>query len=129
MAMNKKDIFAVTAAAILLVGLGAGASAYYINYDDIHSGANAAEAERVSYTEPAAGTTRQVQTQQVQQAPAQPACDDDNIVGKVIGGVGGGLIGNQIGKGNGNTAATIGGSVGGTLLGEEYIPTRNVTCR
>ena len=34
MAMTKKDIFALTAGAILLVGVTAGASAYYLNNDE-----------------------------------------------------------------------------------------------
>jgi outer membrane lipoprotein SlyB len=63
------------------------------------------------------------------QQPAQPACDDKNIVGTVGGGVAGGLVGSQIGKGSGKTAATIGGVVGGAYLGNQYLPTRNVTCR
>jgi uncharacterized protein YcfJ len=68
--------------------------------------------------------------QQTSSAQQQlPACDDDNIVGKVAGGLAGGLLGTQVGGGRGKTAATIGGSVGGTVLGEKYIPTKNVTCR
>ena len=34
MPMTKKDIFALTAGAILLVGVTAGASAYYLNNDE-----------------------------------------------------------------------------------------------
>lgn len=122
MPMTKKDIFALTAGAILLVGITAGASAYYLNNDN---GENE-RAQSVSQVQPTTSGANMAQT-----APAQPqpACDDDNIVGKVVGGVGGGLIGSQIGGGSGKTAATIGGSVGGTILGEEYVPTKNVTCR
>ena len=122
MVMTKKDIFALTAGAILLVGVTAGASAYYMNQDEW---AENERSTRVSNVEPASGTQQPVQAQ----ATAQPACDDDNIVGKVLGGAAGGVAGSQFGSGNGQTAATIGGTVGGTLLGEKYIPTHNTTCR
>lgn len=122
MPMTKRDIFALTAGAILLVGITAGASAYYLNSDD----AVEERSQAVSQIQPAAATTRTT----TQAAPAPlPECDDDNIVGKVVGGVGGGLLGAQVGSGSGKTAATIGGSVGGTILGEKYVPTKNVTCR
>lgn len=65
----------------------------------------------------------------VQQTQAVPTCDDRNIVGTVLGGVGGGLVGSQIGKGNGQVAATAVGVAAGAVAGNEYIPTRNVTCR
>jgi uncharacterized protein YcfJ len=63
-------------------------------------------------------------------APQQPAqrCDDNNIVGTAAGGVGGGVVGSQFGRGSGKTAATIAGVIGGAYLGNQYIPTRNVTC-
>lgn len=61
--------------------------------------------------------------------PSQPACDDKNIVGTLAGGVAGGVLGNQIGSGSGRTVATVGGALGGAYLGNEYLPTRNVTCR
>ena len=61
--------------------------------------------------------------------PVQPRCDDSNIVGTIVGGAGGGIVGSQVGKGSGKTAATIGGVLGGAYLGNQYIPTRNVTCR
>ncbi len=115
--MNKRDALALGAGAVLLVAITAGASAYVMTMDDAP---DAQSAQKASVTSTAS------------RAPAQapvPACDDDNIVGKVLGGVGGGVAGAQFGKGNGKTAATIGGAVGGQLLGEEYIPTRNVTCR
>ena len=71
-----------------------------------------------------------VQNQQAAPAaPAQPSCDDKNIVGTVAGGAAGGVIGSQIGHGGGKTAATIGGVLGGAYLGNQYIPTRNVTCK
>jgi outer membrane lipoprotein SlyB len=63
------------------------------------------------------------------QQPMQPRCDDKNIVGTIAGGAAGGIVGSQIGQGKGKTAATIGGVVGGAYLGNEYLPTRNVTCR
>jgi len=77
--------------------------------------------ERVAVSEPAAPAPQPV--------AQQPACDDGNIAGTVLGGAAGGVIGSQIGDGNGQTAATIAGVAGGALLGREYIPTRNITCR
>ena len=118
--MKTNTIIAFGAGALLLIGATAGASVYVMeNMDDEastqSSSTNVSTKETITYRET---------------APApQPACDDDNIVGKVVGGAAGGILGSQVGKGNGKTAATIGGSVGGTLLGEEYIPTKNVTCR
>ncbi len=129
MPMTKKDVFALTAGAILLVGITAGASAYYLNNDGVEDNSASQQVERVTYVQPQSAPVAQ---QPVQQQPVQQrtvACDDDNIVGKVLGGVGGGLLGSRVGKGGGKTAATIGGSVGGTLIGEELIPTKNVTCR
>lgn len=83
--------------------------------------------ERVAAVEPAAGERAPVPQQQpTQQAPA---CDDGNIAGTVLGGAAGGIIGSQIGDGNGQAAATIAGVAGGALLGREYIPTQNITCR
>ena len=114
--MTKKDTLTLIAGATLFVLITAGASAYVLT-DDANDGSE--NVRQVSAT---------TSTRTTAAAP-QPACDDDNIVGKVTGGVLGGVAGSQFGKGNGKTAATIGGSVGGTLLGEEYIPTRNVTCR
>jgi uncharacterized protein YcfJ len=67
--------------------------------------------ERTSQAAPAAA----------QVAPAA-GCDDNNIVA-------GGVVGSQVGKGSGKTAATIGGTLGGAYLGNQAIPTRNVTCR
>src|SRR5687768_7212627 len=118
--MKTKSMIAVAAGLILLVGATAGASVYGMaNRDNdkpaaVHSTkASAPETITVNQRRP----------------PALPECDDDNIVGKVVGGAAGGIAGSQIGSGNGKTAATIGGAVGGALLGEEYIPTQNVTCR
>jgi len=62
-------------------------------------------------------------------AAGQPPCDDKNIVGTLAGGVAGGVLGNQVGKGSGKTVATVAGAAGGAYLGNEYIPTRGVTCR
>lgn len=118
-AMSNKDIALITLGALVLVMITAGASAYVLSAHDSEDAPPARE--RITWSGPRADTAAP--------QPVRVACNDDNIVGKVVGGVGGGLIGNQIGKGKGNTAATIGGAVGGTLLGEEYIPTNNVTCR
>jgi len=119
--MTKKDMLTLGAGAFLLVAITAGASAYVLTKDD----AAAPKSENVQRV--SASTT--TNTQAAAPQPRQVACDDDNIVGKVAGGLIGGVAGSQFGSGNGKTAATIGGSVGGTLVGEEYIPTRNVTCR
>ncbi|HRQ60946.1 MAG TPA: glycine zipper 2TM domain-containing protein [Alphaproteobacteria bacterium] len=116
--MNTKDIALITLGAIVLVLVTAGASAYVLTQPKDEP----AKAEKITWS----GERAQPRAQP-QQVAAN--CDDDNIVGKVVGGVGGGLLGSQVGKGGGKTAATIGGSVGGTLLGEEFIPARNVTCR
>lgn len=117
--MKQKSLIALGVGAILLVGATAGATAYIAddNKEAAAEQTKTSSKTNVTYNQPA-----------TQQAPI-PSCDDDNIVGKVVGGAAGGIAGSQFGKGNGKTAATIGGAVGGTLLGEEYIPTRNVTCR
>jgi uncharacterized protein YcfJ len=60
--------------------------------------------------------------------PAQPRCNDGNVVGYVAGGVGGGLLGSQLGKGNGSTVGAIAGTLGGAYLGGQYLPTQNITC-
>jgi uncharacterized protein YcfJ len=120
--MKTNTIVAIGAGALLLVAATAGASVYLMENNDPEEKANTSTT-RVS-------TQETIHYNQPRQAQApQPACDDDNIVGKVVGGAGGGLAGSQIGSGSGKTAATIAGAVGGTLLGEEYIPTKNVTCR
>jgi uncharacterized protein YcfJ len=118
--MKTKSIIALGAGAILLIGVSAGASVFVM---EKMTGETPAKvySEKVSTS----GTVTVSQAQ----PPPLPACDDDNIVGKVVGGAAGGIAGSQFGSGNGKTAATIGGAVGGSLLGEEYIPTQNVTCR
>ena len=124
--MSKKQILAWGLGAVVLVLLTAGASAL-VTREVIESKTPASETavvvkapahQKITWNEP----RRQAQ-------PAPPPCNDGNIVGKVVGGLGGGLVGSQIGSGSGKTAATIGGAVGGTVLGGEYIPTENVTCR
>jgi uncharacterized protein YcfJ len=81
--------------------------------------------------QPKSEITAQNKQQQVAAAPVAepPRCDDGNIVGTIAGGAAGGVIGSQVGKGSGKTAATIGGVIGGAYLGNQVIPTRNVTCR
>ena len=117
--MKTKSIIALGAGTILLIGATAGASVYVMeNMNDDAVSETVSKARVSSSNETVNYTTTH-----------QPTCDDDNIVGKVVGGAAGGVLGSQIGDGSGKTAATIGGSVGGTLLGEEYIPTKNVTCR
>lgn len=116
MKTKTKNIVALGAGVILLMGATAGASVYVMK-DQAHErpSTRTLAHETVTFNEP--------------RTEALPPCDDDNIVGKVVGGAAGGIAGSQIGSGKGKTAATIGGAVGGALLGEEYIPTKNVTCR
>lgn len=122
--MERKHIIGLSIGVVALIALTAGASAFV--------------ATQVMHEKPAvtASTTHHKSShitwndqQSAQAQPAQPACDDGNVVGYVLGGVGGGVVGNQLGKGKGNTATTIGGTLGGAYLGGQYIPTRNVTCR
>lgn len=112
-----KTMLAFVVGGVVLIGATAAASVYVMKNMDEEKPVKVSSASQA------------VRTQQPAAQPQQVRCDDDNIVGKVVGGTAGGLIGNQIGSGKGNTAATIGGAVGGTLVGEEFIPTRNVTCR
>lgn len=122
--MTNKKFLITLLAGFALIAFTAAASAYIAT--------NVAKEEKTATVE----TKRKKRGEEITwnepraQAPRNiPACDDDNIVGKVVGGAAGGVAGSQIGSGSGKTAATIGGAVGGALLGEEYIPTRNVTCR
>jgi uncharacterized protein YcfJ len=119
-AMKTNNIIALVAGAILLIGATAGASVYVME--------NKGDEKPQSISSTKTPVQKTVTYTQPRPAPL-PECDDDNIVGKVVGGAAGGIAGSQIGSGNGKTAATIGGAVGGALLGGEYIPTKNVTCR
>lgn len=122
--MNKqtKTTVGIVAAALLLFTATA-AIASYVTRETMKPAAVASTPAKTKYKEVA-------QAQPVQHAaPAQPKCDDSNIVGTAVGGVAGGIAGNQIGNGKGKTVATIGGVLGGAYLGNQYIPTRNVTCR
>jgi len=116
--MNQKLI--VTSAAVLLLMGAAAAIGSYATRESLtpKPAANAGAMPSKNYSQKTASAQ-----------PERPPCNDKNIVGTVAGGVGGGLIGSQIGKGSGNTAAIIGGVAGGALLGNQYIPTRGVTCR
>ena len=121
--MKPSTMLAIGAGVLLLVGTTAAASVYVMeNMGD------KAEAKTEQTASAQTSDKEKIVFNEAPQ-PAPAACDDDNIVGKVVGGAAGGILGSQVDSGNGKTAATIGGSVGGTLLGEEYIPTRNVTCR
>lgn len=124
MKKHTKKIFLIAAGVVGLVAVTAGATTY-IASDSMRSEETGSAEVQVSSSAPApTQTTANTTTTQ-----AAPACDDDNIVGKVIGGAAGGAAASNIGKGSGKTAATIGGAVGGSLLGEEFLPTKNVTCR
>lgn len=133
MLKRKHTIGIVAAVAVLLLGSGVAFA--------IMSGANQEPDNAASTSasiQPASGaavaTDRVVPDPDAQRASAtqqqqQAACDDGNIVGTVAGGVAGGVVGSQFGKGNGKTATTIGGALGGAALGNQFIPTRNVTCQ
>lgn len=116
---NAPIIVAIIAGAIALIALTAMAATYLA---------------RPATPEPAKQVTvihRNSGTHYANQQPVarDPACDDKNIVGTGLGAVAGGVLGNQIGGGKGRTVATVGGALGGAYLGNEYLPTRNVTCR
>jgi len=120
--MKTKTIVSLVAGALLLVGATAGASVYLVE--------NMAEKQPVTISAaPVSAPGTVTFSPPPSSATLQPVCDDGNIVGKVVGGAAGGIAGSQFGGGTGKTAATIGGAVGGVLLGEEFIPTQNVTCR
>lgn len=121
---NKKFLITLIAA-VALIAFTAAASAYITTNVMNDEKSETVKTERRAKTEKITWSDQRAQTPR----NVPPPCDDDNIVGKVVGGAAGGLAGSQIGNGSGKTAATIGGAVGGTLLGEEYIPTKNVTCR
>jgi uncharacterized protein YcfJ len=129
MERSTKKVIGLTVGVLALVLLSAGASALIMKEMDkpdqpaaIH---HVVKNEKIHWNN----------HRQVQAAPApatiEPAagCDDNNIVGTGLGGVVGGVAGSQVGKGDGKTAATIAGTLGGAYLGNQVIPTRNVTCK
>lgn len=122
--MNNK-LIGVGAAVILLMA-GAAAVASYTTRESLQP---KAETNNLPVQPQPKKQPQRIAAAQPMQQPAQPRCDDKNIVGTVAGGAVGGIAGSQIGNGAGKTAATIGGVLGGALLGNQYIPTRNVTCR
>lgn len=126
--MQKKHMIAAGLGALALVVMAAGASAW-ITSEKLNN--KPVEEKIVSQQTITRENRNTVAVVEPVAAPAQqlPECDDGNIAGTVIGGAAGGIVGSQIGSGSGQTAATIGGVVGGALLGREYIPTKNVTCR
>ncbi len=129
--MNKRIIGSGVATIVVLAATAAIAS--YATRESIESSpikteqaviehhTQAHQEQRLASTEPA--------RQPVQHTAANPPCDDKNIVGTVGGAAAGGLVGSQIGHGTGKTVAVIGGVLGGGYLGNQYIPTRNVSCR
>lgn len=124
--MTRKNMIAIGVGIFALVALTAGASALVTR----HMFDEKSALEHTAAAKPrASGDHIAWNNQRQAAAPAQPACDDGNVVGSLLGGVGGGVAGSQLGKGNGKTATTIGGTLGGAYLGGQYIPTRNVTCR
>lgn len=127
--MQKKHMIATGAGIAALVIMTATASAL-ITKQNLNPEKDSAVVETVTTHKEVKAKPVQAAAQPApQQVAQQPACDDGNIAGTVLGGAAGGVIGSQIGDGSGQTAATIAGVAGGALLGREYIPTRNVTCR
>ena len=127
MKKNQAILLGITSAAVL-AALTAGATAYYMDSKPLAQ-ESAVKTKTVNHVASTRISQPQTPVQAQQVAAVQPQCNDRNIVGTVVGGVGGGLVGSQFGNGSGKTAATIGGVVGGAVLGNEFIPTRNVTCR
>lgn len=127
--MQKKHLITAGIVAIALLTVTATASALITRENSTDDAVKPVAAKTVSTVREERVVKNTTQpAPQPQQAPA-PACDDGNIAGTVLGGAAGGVIGSQIGDGSGQTAATIAGVAGGALLGREYIPTRNITCR
>lgn len=135
--MTRKNIVGLSVAVFLVILLTAGASAMITRELATEEAATQASVEPVKA--PHYGTRKTTHrndndiTWNEPQRPApvqqKPACDDHNVVGIVLGGAAGGLVGHQVGSGKGKDLATIGGALGGAYLGNQYIPTRNVTCR
>lgn len=123
MKSTNKTILATVA--VIAAILASAAAASYYTRENIQAN-NDVPVKHVAqqHTAPASHPQHMAQAQ-----PAQPACNDHNVVGVVAGGAAGGILGHQLGKGAGNTAATIGGTLGGAYLGQQYIPTQNVACR
>ncbi len=137
--MQNKNWIIVGIAALILVLVSAGASAL-ITRNNIRDEQTVSVTKEETVTKPVVHhkhvreeninwNNRAAAPAPIQQAQALPPCDDKNIVGTVLGGLGGGLAGSQFGKGNGQVAATAVGVAAGAVAGNEYIPTRNVTCR
>jgi uncharacterized protein YcfJ len=138
--MQNKNWIIVGIAALILIMVSAGASAL-ITRNNIRDAETVTVTKEETVTKPVVHhkqvrhddninwNNRAAAPAPVQQAQALPPCDDKNIVGTVLGGLGGGLAGSQVGKGNGQIAATAVGVAAGAVAGNEYIPTRNVTCR
>lgn len=121
--VNKKAVL-LTAAAIAALVASVALASYVAKNQDM---AQAEPYKPVAHSPYKNAPTAPKQVAQAQ--PQQPACNDSNIIGTAIGGIGGGVLGSQIGSGSGKTAATIGGALGGAYLGNQYIPTRNATCK
>lgn len=111
----------------LLAIAATAATTYYVTRHSITESENASPSVAAA-PQPAPVQARHRQDASRQQAAA-PKCNDSNIVGTLAGGVLGGIVGNQFGHGSGRAATTIGGTLGGAYVGNQYIPTRNVTCR
>ncbi len=130
--MQKQRIALLVLAAVVLIGVSAGAATYFTKENLENKNTVTTTHKKTTAKNNVAWDSERQTTQPAQQPVrqvAQTRCDDGNIAGKVVGGVGGGVVGSMIGKGNGKTAATIGGTLGGAYLGGEAIPLRNVTCR
>lgn len=121
MKLTTKQMLAAGVGAIILIG-GTAVASSYITRSSLEPTPKSQQA-RVYHTQPLSMAA----TQPTQ--PSLPPCDDKNIVGAMGGGVAGGVVGNQFGGGSGKTLATVGGAIGGAYLGNQYLPTRNATCR
>ncbi len=121
MTRKTKHALLIGGGALALILATAGASAYVAQRAMVEPDKAKSQKEEIVWDDPKA------QAPQPEQQAAS-SCDDANVVGAAIGAVAGGVAGNQIGSGRGQDLATVGGAIGGGVLGQQYIPTRNVLC-
>jgi len=152
--MEKKDLAIIALSGVLLIAATAEGTMYYMNSSaqapQEQSKVVTLPSQRPDNIMPAAGDAydtapaptpapirhhhhvqQQAHDQDQGQAQAQPAssnCNDHNIVGTAVGGIGGGVLGSLLGHGTGKTVTTIGGALAGAYVGNQAVPTQNVTC-
>jgi uncharacterized protein YcfJ len=143
--MEKKDFAIVALTGVLLIAATAEGTMYYVNKSaqapQEQSKVVSLPTQRPDNIMPAAGEDAdsvpapirhhhhvQQQAQQEQAQPASSNCNDHNIVGTAVGGIGGGVLGSLLGHGTGKTVTTIGGALAGAYVGNQAVPTQNVTC-